>query len=522
MSQHELNKELAGRREALRRGFNPEAIEQQHAKGKLTARERLGRLLDPGSFQEVDPYITHRHTAFGLDEKQIPGDAVVVGMGRIDGRKVAVAAQDFTVIGGSFSEAQAQKVCKVLDLAMASGTPFVSLNDSVGARIQEGVWSLAGYSELFWRNTQASGVIPQISVMLGPCAGGSVYSPGLTDFVVMTEGISHMFITGPDVIETVTGERVDFQTLGGAQTHAAKSGVAHLVAADEDDAFATTRKLLSYLPANNAAPPTRTVPTDNPSRADPELDTLVPVEDTQSYDVRRALVRIFDRTDHQPTSSFFEIHAHFAPNAVVGFARLNGEVVGVVANQPAWLAGVLDIDASDKIARFVRFCDAFNIPLVTFVDCPGFMPGTVQEHGGIIRHGAKIVYAYSEATVPKVCIVTRKAYGGAYIVMSSKYIRTDLVYAWPTAEIAVLGAEGAVNILYRKKLAQVENPDEVRARFVADFRGRFGSPYAAAASGHVDDVILPSETRGRLVAALDFLRDKQAASPPKKHGCMPL
>jgi acetyl-CoA carboxylase carboxyltransferase component len=519
MSLDELNNELLRRRQSLHDGSR-EANERQHARGKLTARERLRRLLDAGSFQEVDPYVTHRHSAFGLDQKRIPGDAVVVGMGRIDGRKVAVVAQDFTVIGGSFSEAQASKVCKVLDLAISSGIPFVALNDSVGARIQEGVWSLAGYSELFWRNTQASGIIPQISVMLGPCAGGSVYSPGLTDFVVMTEGISHMFITGPDVIETVTGEQVDFETLGGAQTHATKSGVAHFVAANEDDAFTITRKLLSYLPSNNAAPPERVPPADDPQRADKALDTLVPLEDSESYDIRDALVRIFDRS--AAGSSFFEIQPGFAPNAVIGFARLNGEVVGVVANQPAWLAGVLDIDASDKIARFVRFCDAFNIPLVTFVDCPGFMPGTVQEHGGIIRHGAKIVYAYSEATVPKVCIVTRKAYGGAYIVMSSKQVRTDLVYAWPTAEIAVLGAEGAVNILYRKKLAQEENPEEVRARFVAEFREKFGSPYAAAASGHVDDVILPSETRQKLIAAMAFLRDKQAVLLPKKHGSIPL
>jgi acetyl-CoA carboxylase carboxyltransferase component len=516
MAPEDLNAEVLHRREQVWQGGGAQAVERQHGKGKLTARERIARLLDPGSFQEVDPYVTHRHSAFGLDEKRFPGDAVVVGLGRIDGRNVTVAAQDFTVIGGSFSEAQAQKVCKVLDLALGSGTPFISLNDSVGARIQEGVWSLAGYSELFWRNTQASGVIPQISVMLGPCAGGSVYSPGLTDFVIMTEGISHMFITGPDVIKTVTGEQVDFEILGGAQIHGSRSGVAHFVAADEDDAFAITRRLLSYLPSNNAAPPARITPTDDPDRSDSALDTLVPLDDSESYDIRQAITRVFD------LGSFSEVHARFAANAVVGFARLDGEVVGVVANQPAWLAGVLDIDASDKIARFVRFCDAFNIPLVTFVDCPGFMPGSVQEHGGIIRHGAKIVYAYSEATVPKVCVVTRKAYGGAYIVMSSKYIRTDLVYAWPTAEIAVLGAEGAVNILHRKKLAGVENPGEVRAQFMAEFHEQFGSPYASAASGHVDDVILPSETRGKLVAALDFLRDKQASSLPKKHGCIPL
>ena len=516
MTPHDLNQDLLRRREMVRQGGGPEAVHKQHEKGKLTAHERIDRLLDPGSFEEVDPYITHRHVSFGMDERRFPGDSVVVGLGRIDGRKVALAAQDFTVIGGSFSEVQAQKVCKVLDLAVASGVPFVALNDSVGARIQEGVWSLAGYSELFWRNTQASGVIPQISVMLGPCAGGSVYSPGLTDFIIMTTGLSHVFITGPEVIKTVTSEEVDPDTLGGAQTHATISGVAHFIAANEDEAMAITRRLLSYLPANNVDVAPRLEPTDDPARADPALDRLVPPEGSQSYDIREAIARIFD------LGSFFEVHARFAPNAVVGFARLNGEVVGVVANQPAHLAGVLDINASDKIARFVRFCDAFNVPLVTFVDCPGFMPGTVQEHGGIIRHGAKIVYAYSEATVPKVCVVTRKAYGGAYIVMSSKYVRTDLVYAWPTAEIAVMGAEGAVNILYRQRLAEADNPQEVRARFIAEFREQFGSPYAAAASGHVDDVILPSQTRAKLVAALDFLRDKQAQPLPKKHGNIPL
>jgi len=516
MTAHDLNEELLRRRESVRQGGGQAAVEKQHIQGKLTARERIERLLDGGSFHEVDPYLAHRHTAFGLDEKRIPGDSVVVGLGQIDGRRVAVAAQDFTVIGGSFSETQAQKVCKVLDLAVASGVPFIALNDSVGARIQEGVWSLAGYSELFWRNTQASGVIPQISVMLGPCAGGSVYSPALTDFVIMTEHISHMFITGPEVIKTVTGEEVDSETLGGAQTHAGISGVAHWVASGENEAMALTRRLLGYLPSNNVESPPRVEPSDVPARADPALDTLVPPEGSQSYDIREAILRIFDR------DSFLEVQARYAPNAVVGFARLNGDVVGVIANQPACLAGVLDINASDKIARFVRFCDAFNIPLVTFVDCPGFMPGSVQEHGGIIRHGAKIVYAYSEATVPKIAVVARKAYGGAYIVMSSKYIRTDLVYAWPTAEIAVMGAEGAVNILYRKRLANMPDADEARARFIAEFQEQFGSPYAAAASGHIDDVILPSETRAKLVTALSFLRDKQAAPLPKKHGNIPL
>jgi len=516
MTTHNVNEELLQRRKTVRQGGGPAAIEKQHRKGKLTARERIERLLDPGTFEELGPYVTHRHSSFGLDKKRFPGDSAVVGFGQVDGRKVAVAAQDFTVVGGSFSEVQAQKVCQVLDLAVGSGVPFVALNDSVGARIQEGVWSLAGYSELFWRNTQASGVIPQISVMLGPCAGGSVYSPGLTDFIIMTEHISHMFITGPGVIKTVTGEEVDVDTLGGAQTHATASGVAHFVAADEDEAVGLTQQLLSYLPSNNAEPPPRIAPSDDRARADPALDTLVPPNGSQPYDMREAITRIFD------LDSFLEVHARFAPNAIVGFARLNGEVVGVIANQPAHMAGVLDIDASDKIARFVRFCDAFNIPLVTLVDCPGFMPGTMQEHGGIIRHGAKIVYAYSEATVPKVCVVTRKAYGGAYIVLSSKFIRTDLVYAWPTAEIAVMGAEGAVNILYRKQLAEVEDPEEVRAKFAAEFREQFGSPYAAAASGHVDDLILPGETRAKLIAALDFLRDKQATTLPKKHGNMPM
>jgi propionyl-CoA carboxylase beta chain len=420
-----------------------------------------------------------------------------------------VAAQDFTVIGGSFSEVQAQKVCKVLDMAVSSGVPFVSLNDSVGARIQEGVWSLAGYSELFWRNTQASGVIPQISVMLGPCAGGSVYSPGLTDFVIMTEGISHMFITGPQVIETVTGEEVDFETLGGAHAHASVSGVAHFVASDEDQALSITRRLLSYLPPNNVEPPPRA---SSRWQADPALDTLVPPDGSQAYDMRRAIVAIFD------LDSFFEVHARFAPNAVVGFARLHGEVVGVVANQPAHLAGVLDIDASDKIARFVRFCDAFNIPLVTFVDCPGFMPGTVQEHGGIIRHGAKIVYAYSEATVPKICVVTRKAYGGAYIVLSSKYIRTDLVYAWPTAEIAVMGPKGAVEIIFRSDLGD----EEKIAQRTEEYRERFANPFVGAGRGFIDDVIMPHGTRKRICRSLRWLENKRVEEPWKKHDNLPL
>ncbi len=445
----DLLNELNQHREQIEQGGGAARIEAQHAKGKRTARERLACLLDEGTFQEIDPYMAHRHSDFGMDAQRHPGDSVIVGFGKIDGRKVAVYAQDFTVLGGSFSEVQGQKVAKLMDMALDSGVPVIGLNDSVGARIQEGVYSLAAYSELFWRNTQASGVIPQISVMLGPCAGGSVYSPGLTDFVIMTRGLSHMFITGPDVIKTVTGEEVDVETLGGAQAHSSISGVAHFVADDEDDACALTRRLLSYLPSNNveAAPVLHPIVDQRPTAIN--LDTLVPLDPAEAYDMKVVIDQVFD------PASFLEVHANFAPNAIVGFARLNGEVVGLVAQQPLVLAGVIDIDASDKMARFIRFCDAFNLPLITFVDSPGFLPGLDQEHGGIIRHGAKIVYAYSEATVPKIAVITRKAYGGAYIVMSSKHIRTDLVLAWPTAEIAVMGAEGAVSILHGKELEEV-------------------------------------------------------------------
>ncbi len=511
-----LISELKLERERIRQGGGAKRIETQHAKGKLTSRERINRLLDDGSFQEIDAYMTHRHTDFGMDEQRYPGDSVVVGFGKVNGRLVCVHAQDFTVLGGSFSEVQGQKVAKAMDLALESGVPVIGLNDSVGARIQEGVYSLAAYSELFWRNTQASGVIPQISVMLGPCAGGSVYSPGLTDFVIMTKGTSHMFITGPQVIKTVTGEEVDLETLGGATTHSTVSGVAHFTADDEGQALELTRTLLSYLPSNNAEPPPAVEPMDDPWRMDVELNTVVPVDPGQAYNMKTVIRRVFDQ------DSFFEVHQDFAQNALVGFSRLHGQVVGIVAQQPMILAGVIDIDAADKIARFIRFCDAFNIPIVTFVDSPGFMPGVAQEHGGIIRHGAKIVYAYSEATVPKLCVVTRKAYGGAYIVMSSKYIRTDLIFAWPTAELAVMGAEGAVNILYRRQLKAMEDPDSERARLEADFREKFSKPYAAAASGHIDDILIPAETRPRLIAALELLRDKQVKLPPKKHGNMPL
>lgn len=515
-SKHQaLLDELRAQRERIRQGGGPNRIEAQHAKGKQTARERIAHLLDPGSFQEIDSYLTHRHREFGMDQKQYPGDSVVTGFGKIAGRTVCVYAQDFTVLGGSFSEVQGQKVAKMMDLAMQAGVPIIGLNDSVGARIQEGVYSLAAYAELFWRNTQASGVIPQISVMLGPCAGGSVYSPALTDFVIMTRGTSYMFITGPEVIKSVTREEVDLETLGGAETHSQRSGVAHFTAEDEASALDLTRRLLGYLPSNNAEAPPSVDPADDPWRMDAELNTLVPTDPSIAYDMKRVIAHVFDR------DSFLEVHQAFARNAIVGFARLHGQAVGIVAQQPEVLAGVIDIDASDKISRFIRICDAYNLPIITFIDSPGFMPGVAQEFGGIIRHGAKIVYAYSEATVPKVAVVTRKAYGGAYIVMSSKYIRTDLVFAWPTAEIAVMGPEGAVNILHRQHLREAADPEMERAKLTAEYQAMFSNPYVPATSGHVDDILLPAETRPRLIAALELLRDKQVTAPPKKHGIMP-
>ena len=507
------------RRAEAQLGGGQERVDAQHARGKLTARERIDLVIDDGTFEELGPYIKHRHDAFGLDRQRHAGDGVVTGFGRIDDRRVALYAQDFTVLGGSFSETQALKVGRLLEAATASGLPVIALFDSVGARIQEGVWSLAGFGDLFWRNTQASGVVPQISVMLGPCAGGAVYSPGLTDFVIMARGSSYMFITGPDVIRTVTGEEVDAETLGGAETHAATSGVAHLVADDEEAAFALTRKLLGYLPSNNAEDPPAAEPDDAFEPDVAALDDLIPASAEVAYDVREAIELIADR------GSFLEVHADFAPNAVVGFARIEGRVVAVIANQPSHLAGVLDINASDKIARFIRFADAFNIPLVTLVDCPGFLPGASQEQQGIIRHGAKIVYAYAEATVPKVSVVLRKAYGGAYIVMSSKMIRTDICLAWPTAEVAVMGAEGAVNILYARQLRKAATDSEretQRATLKDEFEKQFHSPFVAAAAGHIDDVIHPRETRARIAGALAYLRDKQTQTPPKKHGNIPL
>ena len=509
---------IAEQRVAVRLGGGQQRIDAQHARGKLTVRERLDRILDADSFEELAPYVEHRHSGSGLERQRYAGDGVVTGFGRIDGRRVAIFAQDFTILGGSFSETQALKIGRLLESATAGGLPILGLLDSVGARIQEGVWSLAGFGDLFWRNTQASGVVPQISIMLGPCAGGAVYSPGLTDFVIMTRGSSYMFITGPEVIRTVTGEEVDAETLGGADVHAAGSGVAHFVADDENAAFRIAQRLLSYLPSNNADDPPALAADDRLAPDADALDRLIPDASEVAYDVREAIHLIADR------DSFLEVHAAFAQNAVVGFARVTGRVVAFVANQPIHLAGVLDIDASDKIARFIRFADAFNVPIVTLVDCPGFLPGTGQEHHGIIRHGAKVVYAYSEATVPKISIVLRKAYGGAYIVMSSKMIRTDVCFAWPTAEIAVMGPKGAVSILYARQLASVTpaSRDAERARLEGEFQERFNSPFVAAAAGHIDDVIYPRETRARVAAALEFLKDKQPASMPKKHGNLPL
>jgi acetyl-CoA carboxylase carboxyltransferase component len=507
---------LKKKRAELAEGGGKSRVDAQHAKGKLTARERIDQLVDEGTFQEIDAYMVHRSTDFGMENNRFLGDGLVAGFAKIDGRRVCLYAADFTVMGGSFGEVAGQKVSKVMDLAMEAGVPVIGLSDGGGARIQEGVNSLLGFGELFYRNSLASGVVPQISVELGPCAGGAVYSPALTDFIVIAKGIGNMFITGPEVIKSVTGEEVDMETLGGADTHATVSGVAHFAAENEADALAITRKLLSYLPSNYTEKAQAVKPTDDPWRMDETLNTIVPVDSSTPFDMKQVIERVFD------LDSFFEVHAGFAPNAIVGFARLHGQSVAVVAQQPAVMAGVIDINASDKIARFVRFSDAFNLPIVTFSDSPGFMPGVAQEHGGIIRHGAKIVYAYSEATVPKLTVITRKGYGGAYIVMGSKYLRADFVYAWPTAEIAVMGAEGAVNILYGKKIKEASDPKAERERLVAEYREKFANPYQAAGYGHVDDVLIPEETRPRLIAALELLRDKHVKLPGKKHGNIPL
>jgi propionyl-CoA carboxylase beta chain len=491
-------------------------LRRQHEAGKLTARERIALLFDPNSFEELDALVTHRCQDFGMAESVIPGDGVVCGGGRVDGRLVYAFAQDFTVFGGSLSETNAQKIVKVMDLAVKMGAPVVGLNDSGGARIQEGVISLGGYADIFLRNTLASGVVPQISAIMGPCAGGAVYSPAITDFVVMVRDTSYMFVTGPDVVKTVTHEAVTKEQLGGATTHNEVSGVAHFAVADDRECLTLIRSLLSYLPGNNVDDPPTGDTSDPADRETPELDSLVPASPNQPYDMHDLVEAIADR------DSFLEVHAHYARNLIVGFARMGGRSVGIVANQPAHLAGTLDIDASVKGARFVRFCDAFNIPLLTFEDVPGFLPGTAQEYGGIIRHGAKLLFAFAEATVPKITVITRKAYGGAYCVMSSKHIRTDVNFAWPTAEIAVMGPEGAVNVLYRRELEAAADPDALRAQKVAEFREKFASPFVAASRGFVDEVIYPRTTRRRVIEALSRLSTKRDRNPPKKHGNIPL
>ncbi len=508
--------ELARRNDEAALGGGQARIDRQHAAGKRTARERVEALLDPGSFVELDRLKVHRCTDFGMADKKIPGDGVVTGYGDVDGRQVFVFAQDFTVHGGSLSGAYAEKVCKVMDLAMKVGRPVVGLNDSGGARIQEGVVSLAGYADIFLRNTLASGVVPQISLILGPCAGGAVYSPAITDYVLMVRETSHMFITGPEVIKTVTHEEVTKEDLGGAATHAAKSGVAHMALADEPQALAAARELLSYLPGNNQEDPPRRPCSDPVDRRDESLSKVVPTNPGRPYDIRDVIRPVVD------DGGFLEVHESYAPNIVVGYARLDGRSVGIVANQPSHLAGCLDIDASVKAARFVRTCDAFNVPLITFVDVPGFLPGTDQEYGGIIRHGAKLLYAFAEATVPKVTVITRKAYGGAYDVMASKHIRADLNFAWPTAEIAVMGSDGAVNILHRAALAAADDPVTAKAEYVEEYRSTFAHPYKAAELGSIDEVILPEDTRPRLCSALRLLENKRDGNPPKKHGNIPL
>ena len=528
--------ELAARHAIAEEGGGPERRAREHKLGKLSARERIDLLLDEGTFEETDKFVTHRASDFGLDEQRVPGDGFITGHGRIDGRVVFVFAQDFTVFGGSLSESNAAKIVKIMDMAMKVGAPVIGLNDSGGARIQEGVVSLAGYTDIFLRNTLSSGVVPQISAIMGPCAGGAVYSPAITDFTLMTEKTSYMFVTGPDVIKTVLHEDVTKDKLGGATTHNEISGVAHFMAHDDRECLAMIRELVSFIPSNNLDDPPRRATTDSPDRADAALDTIIPDESNQPYDMVDVIRHVVD------DSYLFQVHEHYARNLVVGFARMNGRPVGIVANQPAVLAGVLDIDASVKGARFVRFCDAFNIPLITFEDVPGFMPGTRQEHGGIIRHGAKLLYAFAEATVPKLTVITRKAYGGAYCVMSSKHLRTDVNLAWPTAEIAVMGPEGAVNIVYKRELdavlrrAQAGMPQgvslseeqkleilaEARKEKVDEFRERFANPYIAAERGYVDAVIRPSETRRRLNTALDMLATKREKNPPRKHGNIPL
>ncbi len=511
-SQDPRLEKLLAMREKAALGGGEARIEKQHAKGKLTARERLEKFLDPGSFQELQPF-----TKVNPDNpKAYAGDGVVTGYGTVDGRSVFVYAQDFTVMGGSVSLTHARKIAQVVEMAMRNGTPVVGMLDSGGARIQEGILALQGYGELFRQNALASGVVPQISVMMGPCAGGAAYSPALTDFIIMTDKTSMMFITGPDVVKSVTGEQVDHQGLGGAQVHTTLSGVAHFMGRSEDESIALTKRLLSYLPSNNVESPPYVEPTDDPQRADAKLNTIVPEDPNTPYDMREVINSVVD------LGTFFEVHAGWAQNAIVGFARLDGHSVGIVAQQPMMMAGALDINASDKISRFVRFCDAFNLPVITFTDSPGFLPGVGQEHSGVIRHGAKIIYAYVEATVPKISIVTRKGYGGAYIVMSSKSLGADLHFAWPSAELAVMGPNGAVNILNRRDLAAAEDPQALHAQLVAEYREKYANPYRAAEYGILDNVIEPAQTRPVLIAALRTLREQVRNVPPKKHGVMPV
>lgn len=508
--------ELAAKGELALAPAGAAAIEKQHARGKRTARERIAALVDKDSFTELDRFVVHRTSTFGLDEREFLGDGVITGRATIDGRQVFLFSQDFTVLGGSLGEAFAEKICKVMDLAMRTGSPMIGINDSGGARIQEGVVSLGGYAEIFWRNVQASGVIPQLSLIAGPCAGGAVYSPAITDFVLMTERISQMFITGPEIIKTVTGEDVSFEQLGGAMTHATRSGVAHVVASDEDDLVEQTKTLLSYLPSNNLDDAPRYACDDDPNRENRELDEIVPDSPSKPYDMRAVIEGVLDYGD------FFDIQPLYAQNVICGFGRVAGRSVGVVANQPSVLAGVLDIKSSIKAARFVRFCDAFNIPLVTFVDVPGFLPGTDQEYGGIILHGAKLLYAFAEATVPKITIITRKAYGGAYDVMSSKHIRADVNLAWPTAEIAVMGAEGAVKVINRREIGAATDQTAKMRELIDEYTERFANPYIAAQRGYVDDVIEAHRTRGAIATALDMLENKRVERPKRKHGNIPL
>ena len=511
-----LRARLADLEQRALEGGGADRVAKQHEAGKMTALERIEMLLDPESFVELDKFVTHRSHDFGMADKKIPGDGVVTGYGTVEGRQVFVFAQDFTVFGGSLSGAYAEKICKVMDLAMRVGAPVIGLNDSGGARIQEGVESLAGYAEIFLRNTLASGVVPQISLILGPCAGGAVHSPAITDFIVMAKDTSDMFITGPEVIKTVTHEDVTKENLGGALTHASKSGVAHFAADDDASAIRLSRELLSYVPSNNLEDAPIVASDDDPRREEPALKNIVPANPNKPYDVKEIIKAVVDE------KHFFEVQPLYAQNMVIGFARLNGRSVGIVANQPAVLAGCLDIDASVKAARFVRLCDCFNIPLITLVDVPGFLPGTSQEWGGIITHGAKLLYAFAEATVPKITLITRKAYGGAYDVMASKHIRADVNYAYPSAEIAVMGPDGAVNIVFRNELAKAKDAEAERAKLVAEYREKFANPYKAAELGYIDEVIRPEETRPKLIRALEMLRNKRQENPPKKHGNIPL